>query len=317
MDGNNLYEVFNLKWLGMKKYLIVLCVCLFVACVNNNDFDESPITLTSEQCDSILAVFLTTEDDLYCLSISQEEVLKQGIPIEEYERFYQLMDDVNKTLIDAKEEGIPIYGMGSRDSLLSRVPEQHPQYNIPLYTAKLPDGHSETYSFQGSGAIVVVGGADAPLWSISFKNLTRGGKFILTGGYGRPSQEVLDGYNLVDTYVNWKWEVQKLAGDNCNAFCSFWGINCLGVEGILPLGVLLEVYKCDRTNYTIRIKREWGVNIRLEIYDGTSKISGPTELAWGRELQVAGFAYSRYYRLKFFDTSGFEISSVDFFMYSK
>ena len=48
----------------MKKYLSVLCVILFAACASDEVFNESPRILTSEQCDSILAGYLTTEDDL-------------------------------------------------------------------------------------------------------------------------------------------------------------------------------------------------------------------------------------------------------------
>ena len=94
----------------MKKYLSVLCVILFAACASDEVFNESPRILTSEQCDSILAGYLTTEDDLYCLSISQEEALREGISLEAYKQFYKLMDDVNKTLREAKEQGIQLSG---------------------------------------------------------------------------------------------------------------------------------------------------------------------------------------------------------------
>ena len=302
----------------MKKYLSVLFVILFAACASDEVFNESSRILTSEQCDSILARYLITEDDLYCLSISQEEALREGISLEAYEKFYKLMDDVNKTLKEAKEQGIPIYKMNTLNSSLSRVPSQYPEYSIPLCSIKLPDGYSTTCSFRGSGSSVVVGGADSPVWSIGFKELlNQKRQFILTGSYLGVVQEREIGYNFVDSNFKWEWEVIKLAGDNCNAFASFWGVNCLGIEGILPQGILLEAYEYNPAGYSIRLKNDYYYNtFRYEIYLGGARISGPRELMSGQELLMSNCSYKQRYELKIFNSnSDYPIAEVVFYMY--
>lgn len=174
----------------MKKYFIVLYVCLFSACVNNSNLSDRSIVLSPEQCDSILVKYLVVEDDLYNLSISTAEAVELGISIDAYEKFCKLICDVNGTLADAKKRGVPIYRMDARDSVLSRVPSQYPGYEMPLCQMQLPDGHSTTCAFRGSGSIVVVGGADSPVWSIGFKDLLNNNRqFILTGSYFGAVQE--------------------------------------------------------------------------------------------------------------------------------
>ena len=71
----------------MKKYFIVLYVCLFSACVNNSNLSDRSIVLSPEQCDSILVKYLVVEDDLYNLSISTAEAVELGISIDAYEKF--------------------------------------------------------------------------------------------------------------------------------------------------------------------------------------------------------------------------------------
>ena len=284
----------------MKKYFIVLYVCLFSACVNNSNLSDRSIVLSPEQCDSILVKYLVVEDDLYNLSISTAEAVELGISIDAYEKFCKLICDVNGTLADAKKRGVPIYRMDARDSVLSRVPSQYPGYEMPLCQMQLPDGHSTTSAFRGSGSIVVVGGADSPVWSIGFKDLLNNNRqFILTGSYFGAVQEREVGYNTIDCNIKWEWEVTKLAGDNCNAFASFWGINCLGIEGVLPAGIILEAYKFDPTGYSIRLKNDsYYSTFRWEIYRGGAKVSGPGELTIGQELLMSNCSYKQRYTLR-------------------
>lgn len=311
--------MFNrLNFKTMRKIVIAVCMFLFAACANNEILNESLIRLTSQQSDSLLAKYLIVKDSLYALSVSQEEAENQGVAIEDYEAFCELMEEVNATLLDAREQGIPVYGLEPKDEKLSRVPVEYPMYQMPLCNITLMDNVSHTCSFRGSGSIVVIGGSDAPVWSVGFRELPNGSKFVLTGSYGNSTQEREIGYNLIDYNVEWNWEVIKLSGNNSHAFASFWGINCLGIEGTLPNGVVLEVYRCDAGSYSVQLSNKGYSTFRYEFCVGMSPITAPGQLSIGQSMTLYNCAYAAKYTLNIYNTSStFKLAEVEFHMYAR
>ena len=292
----------------MKKYLMVLYICLFAACVNKGDFNETSITLTSEQCERVLASYLTTEDNLYNLLIPSDEAVGQGIPIKEYDRFCKLMDDVNKALMDAKEQGIPIYGMESEKILFTRTQEGISEYPDLLYRGKFLTHTSDYCKFQGSSSIYIYASSNDPVWAIGFENVKNGDKFVMSGdSRGEFNERV---YSVIQGswFTDWEWNLVKLGGSEVSY--SFWGCNCLNIEGTLAKCVL-KVINYDPASYTIQLKNEESNYKRAEIYWGTWKV-GEAELNPGQSYTKSNCSYGDRYTVKIFNGWGTEVGNATF-----
>lgn len=285
-----------------------LSVVLFAACVNNSDFDH-PITLTSEQCDSILAKYLVVENDLYELSISSEEAMKQGITVEAYEKFYKLMNDVNKTLSDAKEQGIPIYGMNDEKILFSRASGILLEYPDFLCGGRLSTNTSDCCEFQGSSSIYISASSDDPVWAIGFENAKNGERFVMsgsaTGKFNEREYSVAQGAWFTD----WSWNVIKLGGSEVSY--SFRGYNCLNIEGTLA-GCVLKVVDYDPASYTIQVENKESNYKRVEIYWGTLKVGEVEFNVGGQSYTRSNCSYGDRYTVKVLNNWGMEIGDAVF-----
>ena len=274
----------------MKSVSILLCMFLFAACVNNEVFDGGPIGLTSAQSDSLLAKYLIVEDELYALSISKEDAERQGVSAEAYDMYCGLLEDVNQTLIDAREQGIPVYGMGKSDDISLVMREElgnsseHSRvgwfpYQSLIGELTLNSGIDVTStSFQGSSSFYVNASSDAMVpWVVVFIEKLNNKGFGLTGYPG------MDAETLVGSgkdYAYWAWDVYRRENSDCNINFKFYGVNCLSIKGEVPPEIRINTINNTDSNYTVEVKNmgpevvyyrfRWGISEERKLEAGQS-----------------------------------------------
>lgn len=283
--------------------MIAVCVFLFAACANNEALNESPIRLTSQQSDSLLAKYLVIEDDLYVLTISQSDAENEGVVASDYERYYNLVEDVNEQLLEAKDRGIPIYAAerNRKVSENSRV-VGNPYVSLIGSAMLASQDISTSVSFQGSSSFCIVANSNGSgPWGARFREKNGRGEFYLLGN---PNQESSTIFGSGFDYTSWTWEIMRLNTEPYDMYFKFYGANCLSIDGVLPPAFEMEVVQIGLNTYTVQMRNEWTQPVSYSFEPMTS--TGGT-INQNQSVQISLY-YGIEYEMRFY---------VNDFLYSK
>lgn len=180
------------------------CLSDFFSACNKQDlfedFSETGQLLKDEtiemaeptRVDLIVESHLRIIDGYYSFDLSEAEALTWGISKEKYAEVITALDETNRMISNARNEGTEVTmadpqaiqqsravfaaGFGDLDPVFE---SEYPRY---VGTQTLNEyGSYTSLSFSCGSRIALIGSSTSPIWSIQVKNLTTGTNHVMTG----------------------------------------------------------------------------------------------------------------------------------------